>query len=647
MARVRDLLAQRSSDAFVGRSRELDVLLATLQAAGPLVIYVHGIGGIGKSTLLEAFCTRARRSRATVVRLDCRTVEPTERGLMREVSRAVGASGQTLAKVASRLRRLGTRVVIVLDTYEVFGLMDTWLRQEFIPALPDNVRVIVAGRQPPVPAWHTGPGWQGLFRALPVDVLRDADALDMLQQLGIDEIDARRVNRFAGGHPLALRLAASTLRERRDLNLEERTIPHVVEALTRTYLADVPDPLTRQVLEAASCVRRTTQSVLHAMLPSVAPQDAFERLHALPFVDRRRDGLIVHDSIKRVVAHALHTSDPERQRLYRRAAWQHFRAELRTASAADLWRSTADVLYLIQNPAVRDAFFPEEGHGYAVEPARDDDAAAIRAIVGRHEGPEGARAMEAWLTRLPRSFSVVRNASGVVVGFYAMAEPKAIGVNILATDPIARTWLGYLQRDPVGRHERVLLLRRWMSAEQGELPSTVQAACWLDIKRTYLALRPSLRRIVTTVRDLPTWAPIVTQLGFRPLDFTIDLDGMPNVSAVLDFGTESVDGWLAALLAAELGIAPQPRLDEASGELILDDRRVALTPREFEVLRYLSDRPGQVIDRGTLLEEIWGADYDGGSNVVDVVVRGLRAKLATRAAMIETLRGRGYRVRSD
>ena len=40
----------------------------------------------------------------------------------------------------------------------------------------------------------------------------------------------------------------------------------------------------------------------------------------------------------------------------------------------------------------------------------------------------------------------------------------------------------------------------------------------------------------------------------------------------------------------------------------------------------------------------WGADYDGGSNVV---VRGLRAKLGERAAMIETLRGRGYRIRSD
>ena len=102
----------------------------------------------------------------------------------------------------------------------------------------DNVRIVVAGRQPPVSAWHTASGWHGLFQALPVDALGDADALEVLHHLGVDETDARRVNRFAGGHPLALRLAASALRERPDLNFEERTIPHVVEALTRTYLAD-------------------------------------------------------------------------------------------------------------------------------------------------------------------------------------------------------------------------------------------------------------------------------------------------------------------------------------------------------------------------------------------------------------------------
>lgn len=621
------------------------MLLGCLEPGGPVVVHVHGIGGVGKSTLLEAFAARARGRRATVVRLDCRTVEPTERGFLQELRGAIGGSAATVPKLAARMARLGDRVLLTLDTCEVFCLMDTWLRQVFVPALPDNVRVIMAGREPPVSAWQSAPGWQGLFRSLPIDGLREGDAIDLLHGLGVAESDAHRVNRFARGHPLSLRLAASALRERPDLDLEEGAIPRVVEELTRTYLAHVRDPLTRESLDAASVVRRTTQSVLQAMLPSAAPQDAFDRLRALPFVERRRDGLIVHDVVKRAIAGTLRGADPSRHRAYRRAAWRHFRTELRTAAGPDLWRTTADVLYLIENPVVRGAFFPEEGQRYAVEPALAADGDAILSIARRHEGPQGVRALEVWWRRAARWFSVVRRADGAVTGFYCMAPPDAMDAQVVAADPVAAAWIEYLRADPVPRDERVLFIRRWLGADDGELPSPVQAACWLDIKRAYVTLRPSLRRIVTTVRALQTWAPIVTQLGFRPLDAVVELDGAPNYTAVLDFGPESVDGWLTGLVGAELGVTDTVTLDEASREVVAGDRRIALSPLEFGVLRYLWAHEGNVIDRAALLEACWEADYDGGSNVVDVVMRGLRRKLGDRAAMIETLRGKGYRFR--
>jgi hypothetical protein len=645
MGRVSDVVAQRSSEAFVGRGAELATLLGCLEPRGPIVILVHGIAGVGKSTLLDAFAARARSRHATVVRIDCRTVEPTERGFLQELKSAVGGHAATVPKLAARLARLGRCVVLTLDTYEVFRLMDTWLRQVLVPALPDNVRVIVAGREPPVAAWQSTPGWQALFRSLPLHTLPDADSLALLHNLGVDERDAYRIHRFAHGHPLSLQLAASALRERPDLDLEDAAIPRVVEELTRTYLSDVADPLTRNALDAASVLRRTTQSVLHAMLPSAAPQDAFDRLRALPFVDRRRDGLIIHDAVQRAIAATLRVSDPSRHRAYRRAAWQHFRADLRTAAGSDLWRTTADVLFLIENPVLRTAFFPEEAPHYAVEPAGSDDFSAIQAIALRHDGPHSTRTLDAWWEWLPHSFSVVRGQDGGVAGFYCMATADRIGPHIQRTDPVARAWIEYLRQDPVTKDERVLLLRRWLSLEHGELPSPVQAACWLDCKRAYLTLRPALRRIVTTVRELPLWVPIVTVLGFRPLDFTVDLDDRRHFSAVLDFGPSSVDGWLSGLLAAEIGATEEARLDEESREVVVGDRRIALSPLEFEVLRYLWDNEAKVVDRAALLEACWQEDYDGGSNVVDVVMRGLRRKLGDRSGMIETRRGAGYRFR--
>ena len=174
----------------------------------------------------------------------------------------------------------------------------------------------------------------------------------------------------------------------------------------------------------------------------------------------------------------------------------------------------------------------------------------------------------------------------------------------------------------------------------------MQAAAWLDIKRVYMELRPELRRIYTTVRDLATYAPMVTPLGFVPLPEAVRLDGVAYHSAVLDFGPSSVDGWLARLAARELLIEEDSILDPVERQLVLDGRRVDLTRLEFEVLNYLLQREGKVVERGALLRDVWGFTHVG-SNVVEAVIRTLRKKLGTRAPMIETVRSLGYRLRLD
>lgn len=70
-----------------------------------------------------------------------------------------------------------------------------------------------------------------------------------------------------------------------------------------------------------------------------------------------------------------------------------------------------------------------------------------------------------------------------------------------------------------------------------------------------------------------------------------------------------------------------------------------LTYKEFELLKFLIQRPGRVCDRDLLLREVWGYDYYGGTRTVDVHVRRLRAKLGPEhEALIETIRNVGYRL---
>jgi DNA-binding response OmpR family regulator len=83
-------------------------------------------------------------------------------------------------------------------------------------------------------------------------------------------------------------------------------------------------------------------------------------------------------------------------------------------------------------------------------------------------------------------------------------------------------------------------------------------------------------------------------------------------------------------------------LDLASRQARVGDTLAELSDREFRLLHFLMAHVGEVISRERLLSEVWGYDFDPGSNVVDVCVRRLRRRLGTEAP-IETVRNAGYR----
>jgi DNA-binding response OmpR family regulator len=83
-------------------------------------------------------------------------------------------------------------------------------------------------------------------------------------------------------------------------------------------------------------------------------------------------------------------------------------------------------------------------------------------------------------------------------------------------------------------------------------------------------------------------------------------------------------------------------LDLISREVWADGRRVQLPEREFLLLRELISNPGETLSKEHLLAAVWGYHFDPGSNVLDVYVRRLRAKIGSES--IKTVRGEGYRI---
>jgi len=115
----------------------------------------------------------------------------------------------------------------------------------------------------------------------------------------------------------------------------------------------------------------------------------------------------------------------------------------------------------------------------------------------------------------------------------------------------------------------------------------------------------------------------------------------------------AVDELLARIEAVHRRTANKPAMELQAGELhlslatkrlTLDGRVVELTPTEFSILELLMRYNGQVVTRKMLCEHVWGFDWDGPTNVIEVHINRLRGKLdrGRQDSRIHTVRGRGY-----
>jgi two-component system OmpR family response regulator len=88
------------------------------------------------------------------------------------------------------------------------------------------------------------------------------------------------------------------------------------------------------------------------------------------------------------------------------------------------------------------------------------------------------------------------------------------------------------------------------------------------------------------------------------------------------------------------------RLDAGEQGILVGERAVHLSPRERDLLEYFLRRQGEVVTRAGILRDVFGYEFDPGTNVLDVHMAHLRKKLLGSSTRLETVRGRGFRLLS-
>ncbi len=451
------------------------------------VLSIVGPGGVGKSSLIAQFITIATAELGLQAgSIDARHIEPTpvafNNALRSLLSLPLDASP------VEYLAELHTRFILCIDTYESLETLEEWIREEFIPQLPANVLVVLAGRNHPPTEWKTDPGWQELVRILPLRNLQTEESREYLTRRNIPTDQQRAVLEFTHGHPLALSLVADLFAYHGDIHFTPELQPDIVKMLLERFLQRVPGPAHRAALEACALVRVTTEALLEEMVGLSGAPELFGWLRSLSFVESGVDGLFPHDLTREALVADVRWRNPDWYIELHRRARKYYAARLHRAQSHDQQRVMFDYAYLHRDNPVMRQMFMWQGVGNALADApRNTDFPLLRQMVQRHEGEHSAELAAFWFQRQPENVLVLRTPQGAPVGFLMMLALEQCSQEDCQQDPATAACWSYLQQAaPLRPGERATLFRYWMSAESYQDISPVQSSAFINVGRYYL-----------------------------------------------------------------------------------------------------------------------------------------------------------------
>ncbi|MFI1585859.1 ATP-binding protein [Embleya sp. NPDC020630] len=548
--------------AFVGRTRELSLFRRALEAEpGSLaVLLIHGLAGVGKSSLLRQFAVDARSVGRTVI----------------EINGRVGSTPAAFELAAADMFASDNAVLLV-DDFERCQVLESWLRDHFLPRLPAGALTVFAGRRAPAPVWETDPGWAEVVRVVRLEDLSPEDAAALLESRGVPH---GPLLAFAGGHPLALALAAEVTLQTAP-SAGELPAQEVYSKLVEYLVGDLPSAAHRHALEVCCHARATTEELLRAALPGEDAGNLFAWLRRLPSMETGPLGLSPHDVVRNAVDADLRWRDPQCYAAMHSRIRDHLLKRVAEARGPDRITAVAPILYLYRGGGFLGDLMTWRGRGEVHEEIlrRKDHAVVVR-MAEQAEGSRSAAIVRFWLARQPEAFRVYRKSdSGEIAGFSAWLRLRDANEEEVHADPVtAAVWTHVRAVADLRSDEHVGIARFMVSSDRVRRASPVRDSMLLRIAAEALLVRGAAWSFVVSA-DPDVWTSATAHGPFHPVGTEVGIEPGTHRMFAQDWRAEPLECALehigprrslrpTAESAACTAVMARPEFDEAVREAL-------------------------------------------------------------------------------
>lgn len=433
MGKLGEALSVERARLFVGRDKELRFIQKwiTQHDAPTEVVFISGMGGIGKSALMLQFLNTAQQERILSIWLDGRVCMDTPGGFLESLNAflihhpAVKASpNKSIQDIIAEMTH--RKLLLCIDNYEYIHKIEGWLKEVFLPGLSANgLLVVLASRQDLSFNWKNDLAWQNRIRHIRLDPLtrREAQHYFSLRGLGQGGAMERLINN-SQGLPLAMALFVEHLIFPKQGN-SASDLP-ISMRVSAEMLREVATSELKEVLELLCILPYADSKWLGQLLETPLTVVELDRLTQFSFIRPTVGGLALHDVARNFLIEDFLQREPVRFQTLRRRVMEGLRNELKQAVGQEKNRIASVML-----TSCRDLFhldsvsiFSANIDSMQMQPFRNSDLPHLHQIINEDitysiSSEIDHALLDALAEQFPESIHVFRSAEGIPLTFTA------------------------------------------------------------------------------------------------------------------------------------------------------------------------------------------------------------------------------------